>query len=154
MFSDNFPLVDDFLHLIVDVSAHHLFASVQGPKHSQNSCKRHFYGHRNAGKYLCGQYLGCRVSTQCLDPILELRLLTDFLGLESWPAPASWPAALVLRSLLILLTANMTLGCSSSQARHIFQIKEFGDRTLETCLNKEHNKLRVNGSLLKLEFFS
>ena len=150
MFSDNFPLVDDFLHLIVDVSAHHLFASVQGPKHSQNSCKRHFYDRRNAGKYLCGQYLGCRVSTQCLDPILELRLLTDFLGLESWePASvllASLTTALLLRSLLILFTANMTFGCSSSHALHIFQIKEFGDRTLETCLNKEHNKSRVNGS--------
>ena len=114
---------------------------------------------RNAGKYLCGQYLGCRVSTQCLDPILELRLLTDFLGLESSPSPASvlLPSSLTsfgLRSLLIRFTANITLGCSSSQARHIFQIKEFGDRTLETCLNKKHNKSRVNGSLLKLEFFS
>ena len=39
---------------------------------------------RNAGKYLCAQYLGCSVSTaQGRDPIFELRLLTDFLGLES-----------------------------------------------------------------------
>ena len=43
VFSDNFTLVDNFLHLIMDLSTHHLFASVEGPKNSQNSCSGHFY---------------------------------------------------------------------------------------------------------------
>ena len=132
MLSDNFSLRYYFLHLTLYFLTHHLLGSVQSSRININ----HKIDYWNIWEIF---YLGWTVSTGCLPTVaLEFLLLTDFLVLwDSWADSPMATASLSLLSALILLTVNSTLGCSSPQANQILEIRELGERTLETCLTRK-----------------